>query len=256
MNSRTRHLPGFTLLEVLLAISIASAILAAALFFYQQTSDLRTQLVQETQKIATVRMLMDRLTADLRSAYNHASPDNTFVGSSNFLSFVKTDVPSRSVWNIGAYGRLITPETDLRQVSYRLNTSQDGTNILVGGLDRIEKPLVETHLLTEVQTNQFEMPPEFPETTNVPPLTEDVHYLRFRFWDGSSWLDNWDSGHLPLGVEVSMGWDPMPTDGTAEEYPYELFRRVIYLPASGSADEIASEETTNSEPSETEEAMP
>ncbi len=247
---------GFTLLEVLLAIAIASAILAAVMFFYQQTSDLRVQLLQETQRISTVRLLMDRITSDLRCAYNHASPQDTLVGNATSITFVKTDVPSRSVWNIGAYGRLIRPETDLRRVSYSLSSVSEGTNTTIAGLDRVEKPLVEPHVTVEAQMNSTNAPTETAVATNAPPLTDAIQFLHFRYWDGANWLESWDKGQLPLGVEVNLGWEPLPDDSLVEEYPYELFRRVIFLPGSGSAKEIASEEASTNSPSETMEGMP
>ena len=63
--------------------------------------------------------------------------------------------------------------------------------------------------------------------------------MRFRYWDSTNWLDAWTGSGTPAGVEVSLGNDPMPDDesfdaqtdtGSEVEYPYELYRRVIYVP--------------------------
>jgi len=64
-------------------------------------------------------------------------------------------------------------------------------------------------------------------------LTEHLRFLKFRYWDGAAWQDLWNDLDLPVAVEVSLGGLPMPRAETLEEmdeeYPYELFRRVIYL---------------------------
>jgi prepilin-type N-terminal cleavage/methylation domain-containing protein len=62
-----------------------------------------------------------------------------------------------------------------------------------------------------------------------------AQFVRFRYWDGSSWLEAWDAPDLPIGVEVSLGMEPLPAEMTAEEYPFELYRRVVYLPNHGPA---------------------
>jgi hypothetical protein len=62
-----------------------------------------------------------------------------------------------------------------------------------------------------------------------------AQFVRFRYWDGNSWLDGWDTPDLPVGVEVSLGLEPLPAEMTADEYPFELYRRVIYLPNHGPA---------------------
>ena len=72
-------------------------------------------------------------------------------------------------------------------------------------------------------------------------VLSQIQYLRFRYWDGSTWTEAWSAPELPLGVEVSLGREPLPPESTADEYPFELYRRVIYLPnhASGRAPSIA-----------------
>jgi type II secretory pathway pseudopilin PulG len=68
----------FTLVEVILAISIAIGILVVALFFHSQASHLRAQLLDESDRIAAIRLVMERLTAELRSAFEQ--PQYGFTG--------------------------------------------------------------------------------------------------------------------------------------------------------------------------------
>jgi len=145
-HGKRRSAPGFTLIEVILAIVIALAILLVLLYFYQQATNLRSQAIQETERIAAARLIMDRITGDLRTLRLESSSGRGFAGSSNSLQFVKTDVPSFSAWTGGALGRSSFPVTDLKVVRYRLFESLDETNNS-GGLIRSEEPLVRSRVL-------------------------------------------------------------------------------------------------------------
>ena len=67
-------------------------------------------------------------------------------------------------------------------------------------------------------------------------LTETIRHLRFRYWDGSNWLEGWDRPEAPLGVEITLGFEPPPEEdfvaGNVDEnlpppdYPFEVFRRL------------------------------
>jgi type II secretory pathway pseudopilin PulG len=224
----------FTLVEVLLALGIAIGLLAVALYFYSQAADLRTQLIQETERISATRLIMERLTADLRSARNDLTTGQGLSGDATSLRFLKTDLPSRAAWLAGQTGRVPYPETDLKLVSYGLGTALEGTNLVVSGFVRTEQPFVEPRRVRETpraSSGATETAAE--KQTGPEPVTDAIHYARFRYWDGSQWSDSWNATELPLGVEVSLGGDPLPEGTAPEEYPWELFRRVIYLPGNG-----------------------
>ena len=81
--------------------------------------------------------------------------------------------------------------------------------------------------------------PSLPETTNTlgqaeSPLTELVRYLHFSYWDGVAWVESWSSRELPLGVTVTLAFEPVPEGMEAEDMEVELYRRVIAVPAQGS----------------------
>jgi hypothetical protein len=216
------------LLEVVLAISIAVGMLLVVLFFYQQAADLRTQLLQETEQLATTRLLMDRLTSELRTTRRHSYFQGAFIGESDFIQFIKTEVPSRAAWKAGANGRAAIVESDLKLVRYQLNSSE-GTNIT--GLARSEEPLLE---MRAVPTTQLPITTDTSSNAPASLLTDQIHFLRFRYWDGAKWQASWSSSDLPQGVEVSLGSEALPLGTDSTEYPGELFRRIIYLPASSS----------------------
>jgi len=232
LNSKAAgpSLAAFTLLEVILAIAIGIGVLMVALVFYQQAAALRAQLIDESERVATVRLLMDRITAELRTASSLAGLPKTLTGGSNFVEFVRTDVALPPTRTSDPFGRASVPATDLNVVRYVFNSAAD-TNALASVI-RYEEPLLQPRSTADAR--------ELMETngTNRPTplnLGEGIQWMRFRFSDGRAWQDSWISPSLPQGVEISFSMESANAS-EVEEFPEqaEVFRRIIYLPASRS----------------------
>jgi len=228
----------FTLVEVILAIAIATGLLVIALTFYRQATDLRGQILVEAERISVVRLVADRLTADLRQAQPVAGDAESFVGGSSSVRFTRASlaVPSGH----GPDGS-VSVGPDVVRVSYDTVTGPDGTNTVVLGLDRTESPLsarprAGISASASASTASLDASILAPAATNRPAelLTDQVRFIRFRFWDGGAWQESWTNQVPPPGVEVVLGTEPLPDDATPETYPYEQFRRVVVVPA-GSA---------------------
>ena len=224
----------FTLIEIILAISLAIGILVVALFFHSQATNLRAQLLDESDRIAAIRLVMDRLTSELRHAFAH--PRQSFTGEATSLQFVTIDAPWRATLTARSSSVRAAPRTDLKLVTYGLGKTLEGTNEVVTGLTRAERPLV-----AKPRSRTSLDAPAVPESTNAPapglePMSEAIRFLRFRYWDGSSWSTSWDSQLLPRGVEITLGVAPLPEDSPLADYPGDVFRRVVHLPMSGEID--------------------
>ena len=228
----------FTLVEVILAIAIATGLLVIALTFYRQATDLRGQILVEAERISVVRLVADRLTADLRQAQPVAGDAESFVGGSGWVRFTRASlaVPSGH----GPDGA-VSVGPDVVRISYDTVTGPDGTNTVVLGLDRTESPLsarprAEISASASASAASLDASILAPAATNRPAelLTDQVRFIRFRFWDGGAWQESWTNQVPPPGVEVVLGTEPLPDDATPETYPYEQFRRVVVVPA-GSA---------------------
>jgi len=235
-SGRTR---GFTLVEVILAIGIALGVLVVALYFYGQAADLRARLLQESDVISSVRLAFDRIAADLRAAY--AQPQIGFTGDEVSFRFVVAGLPGRSTFKPGAWTRPVVQESDLQIVAYGVTRAIDGTNSIVAGLTRTEQPLLETPPPVAGPTNAGARvvngagePSAAPAAT---PWIDTVHFIRLAYWDGTGFADRWDAPSLPAGVEVCIGVEPLPPGTDPLDYPYELFRRVIFLPGSRGTEE-------------------
>jgi type II secretory pathway pseudopilin PulG len=222
MKIRASSRTAFTLLEVILAIGIAAGLLIVAMSYYQRSAELRRQLLEESERLATIRLLMDRLSSDLRTAF--AEPRQGFAGGSDFIRFVHAGSPTPMNITEGA----------LKLVTYGVVTNTEGTNSIVIGFNRTEVALVEMRSVTTATNAEpvaFHGEMNLASTTNrvEEPLTRDIRFVHFRYFDGSLWRDAWDGVDLPLGVEVTFGAEPQPLEEA--EYPYEVFQRLIFLPA-------------------------
>jgi len=237
---RVRH-TAFTLIEVLLAISIAAGILVVVLLFYHQTESLRSRLLEETSRLAAVRLVMDRLSGELAAARLCQPRGQGLSGTSNTLSFVKLSFPSP--WDRTNAPATTTSAPALRVVTYTL-VEEDTNSVTDGGLLRSEEALVKStgagasagpgaspSLAVTNDPSLLSL-----DATNAPPkgaMASQIRFVRFRYWDGIAWSDSWTGPDLPWGVEASLGADPLPADAAVEDYAAELYRRVIYLPNHG-----------------------
>lgn len=240
---------GFTLLEVVLALSIAFGLLVVVLYFYQQATRLRDSTLEASTGLAAVRLCMDRLATELRSA----SPmPGTFRGGSQEIEFQHCELPDPgSVPTATVSGPAAVL---LRQVRYAMG-SADGVRS-GGALVRTEDLIQPAP--TSSPESTLDLPPQLPDdlavTNEVLALepeavdeeptrvtttlggsntamlaVPEVRFLRLRYFDGSSWQESWSGSGLPRGVEVTLALEAPADD--PEALPAEVFRRVIALPA-------------------------
>ncbi len=246
----------FTLVEVILAILIISAIITVLLYFYQRSVEVRQTVLVEAEFLSVSRMLMEQITGELRTARVVEDQFLGLEGSSNAISFICTGIPVTTRWIVSSNDPVaLAPVSDLKRVSYRLLAGTNELDIL--GLDRTDEMLTAgaftagtnstefvnaagTNVISEVDTN-------LSATNEVQlirrPLSDRIKFLQFRYWAGTNWVDSWSTLDLPAGVEISIGRDPAPIDtapatgtpATGEDDGFEIFRRVVFLPNSSPA---------------------
>lgn len=228
----------FTILEVVLAVTIAVGLLLVVLTFYSQASQVRQDVMTEAGRISVIRLVMDRLTSELRSIPASDQINAPLWGGEATIGFISATAPApqRMAWNGSELGRLERPEFDLHQITYAV-----GDGLLDIGIFRTESTWVDKPLTanaTSVAATEMES-----QASGTKPLAVEVEYLHFRYWDGTEWLPAWNQSSPPRAVEITLGVEPLPVDMLAEDYPYEVFRRIVALPSGMEVPSISTEAT-------------
>ena len=89
---------GFTLIEVVLAIVIAVGLLTGVLVFYRQAAILREEILRKADALSAVRLVMDRISTELRTAPPGTAGTPILSGDSHSLRILHTAVPSKTPW--------------------------------------------------------------------------------------------------------------------------------------------------------------
>jgi len=220
---------GFTLFEVVLAVSLALVLMVAMLTFYRQAADVRAAVVEEAELIGAERAVMDLVTEQLRGAFVYRFLGQGLDGALTEARFPTVTLPSRSVWLVQGATETepIPPERDLQIVGYRVRYVEDDYGDLVAvGLERTCQKVLTPRVAEEAEEGeQGEIEASL--------LTPRIRFIRFQYWDGSAWLAQWSGGDLPQAVEIVLGAEPLPEEvEDAFEYPYPTFRRVVFIPAA------------------------
>lgn len=232
--SRRGRQSGLTLLEVVLALGLVVLVAGAAFAAYWQTGVIRGRLISRTESVTARRQIMEQVTADLQGAMEYPFIAAGLPRTDSEFQVVTTHIPGPAAWATRAdVGQPRAPETDLCIAGYRLAHAEDeeGRDVIVG-IDRTLQRVVTARKTEEGAGREVE----------VVRLTDRFRYLRFRYFGGpgdeetaqaEQWLDSWSGGRLPRAVEVTLGVEPLPENTDPDDYPYETFTRIIYVPAAG-----------------------
>ena len=222
-HPRMKPCAGFTLLEVVLAVTLALGLMAAMLTFYKQATDVRAAVLDDVRAVGAERAVMNRLTRELRAAFVYRFLNLGCEGGTSEMRFMTVTFPSGAMWleqKVTDTDQL-PREGDMMLIGYRLRYSEDEDGR--PQVDGIERTCQRTPT-ARVSEEGCEI-----EALLVSP---DIKFLRLRYWDGAAWIESWGGGGLPVAVEIVLGREPLPERVEPAEYPYPTFRRVVAIPAA------------------------
>ena len=239
-----------------MAVVIATGLLSTAMYFYQKSSRFRSDLILETERIASARLILNRMSTELRSTLHHPVRNIGFKGGSNWVEFLKTEIPSEASWAMSTenISSSAYPEAGYRLIRYELamknviDTGLDNTanremienlnldnnsDVAPGGdfpslkqgdaIDRTERRL----LTAKASTNSL-------ATVRIEPvrITDQLKYMQLRYLNNGNWAENWGGPNPPAGIEISLGIDPLSVTNLLEEYTNHVYRRIVRIPTS------------------------
>lgn len=178
----------FTLVEVLIALGLSAALLASAFSFYFNLLNTRKRLVERADQQRAADVIIDQLAASLTTCIvgdqsNGAGVKGTAVALTIGSRSVAANLAERGAGDPAVFD-------DLQMTEIRFSEA--------GGIITINRwnPLGGEGARESAQT-----------------LTQRIGKLRFRYFNGSTWRDTFDSlnaSALPIAVEVAIWFD---TDG-------------------------------------------
>ncbi len=232
-DAHRRARRGFSLLEVVVAISVLALIGSLTFETIASALDTRDVLEEEDQANQSARVALDRLRRDLRLAYltSNTSAVNTY--RTQFIG--KNDDPDQLWFTTLSHHRMYreSRECDQTEVTYWTedDPTMDGAKVLL----RREAPRIDQE----------------PEKDGlIAPLAYHLKDVNFRYINpkSNSWLEEWDTtgvdqaNLLPRAVQIALVFivpDPEDEEKTVER-PYATTVILHY------ADKLTTSATSNS----------
>lgn len=246
----TSRCAGFTLLEVILSISILAGMMFGVLSLYQKAASLRNELEDYVSSVSDARLLMERIATELECAVAHASVDVPLRGTHAQLRFLTT-VPGNDggealrfvEYRMGGLQEVLLGSTDeesltLADVAESIGATEvaeDGT-----GIERDEKlfnPLSRRTVSESTRINAVEVEEETSDTN----ISKHLRFLRFRYYGSSDWVNQWSAEVFPKAVEITLATTRveavMQGDGDEGGKSGLSFTRIVQLPMAESKSE-------------------
>ena len=261
-----------TLIEIVLAVSIVVMMMGGVYAFYGGALETRDKITASVERLSAVRAVMDRMTRELRAAMvfaaprieeealdvdalvdpgagdisdvaagadrgeaaAKASPDVVTMmsrlttigmdGDTGQVAFPTASLPGPSAWadvDATEAEQIILASGDIELVGYRLRLADDDSGEVIGLERSRKKELIVTDLVEDAEEN-----------TDWVLVSPHIKFLHVRYWEGSDWIESWSGGDMPAAIEITLGFEPLGEDTEPEDYPYEVFRRTIYIPSA------------------------
>ena len=200
-KARRRGVEGFTLVELLAALGIILVVVSASYALFDGGRKLAARGEYHARRFQAARSTLRAIESDLKLAFMGGPYDGGFVGNQGGTDELPLDTLEAVAYN--NQPKLVTPATatltdpapkefDISRVIYLID--QDESTKQSGLVRR------RIRLVPEVVTAQD------PEE-GLEELSADVVGLRFRYYDGSQWVDTWSSTTaraLPRLIEVTV----------------------------------------------------
>lgn len=192
---------GFTLLELIVATSIFAVVIGAAYSLFEAGRNLTSQSEARAELFQTGRAALHAIEDDLKGAVMPGTAfDTGFIGTDGGTPEKPLDKVDLVAVNCHSMipslksddADLAGDKIDLSRIAYWIEPDLTRP---AHGLVRYRQTI-----LTPVTTPT-------PKDEDIEEIAPEVVYLGLRYYDGSQWLDSWDSTQtntVPKAVEVSV----------------------------------------------------
>lgn len=224
----------FTLIELLLAITLSALVISAVVAVLFAALRLRNQTARRLELASSIQQTLALLRRDLAGiALPSTDSTNAMAGSLVYGGITGINDPAGTGMQLFTTSGIIsefTPWADLQKVGYALRLPTNA----VGSIGRDLHRVVTRNLL-----------PQLAETYEDQILLRDVQSFDLFFYDGSTWRNTWggtnETVSIPRAVRVNLvvaDADPAERErgmsANRSLLPYQIVIPVLVTPATNS----------------------
>lgn len=231
-RARSSRTGGFSLLEVLLAMSLVIVMMAAIFSFYQFALRIRATSHRRVHRAQLARTLLEQIAHDLRGiAPNTTKYTPVLRGNPEILDCLTAAVPDPQLFaDRSITGSGPARQMDLRRIMWFLAVNEeeyDENNdpLIVGIVRRTQRNLdpfksfvdEETGEIMEDQGGMASDDEEY-RTFYDQLVTTEIRFLEFSYYNGQKWLQKWEMPEgpagvmIPVAIRVTIGFASVPAD--------------------------------------------
>ncbi len=192
-SARLNNDSGFTLLELLLAVAIMSALLVGLYTAFFSVSGSQMRVESELEHTRQIRRFMDVVSTELRSSFYKKTNERTLFESEIFGRRGKELSSLGFTWfGYPIIGKGRSPASELVAVRYYV---EQGTGDGEGASD--------TGVLFKARWNPYGEEKE----GYAAMVLENVESFALSFFDGKQWVKGWDASRenkLPAAVKIEL----------------------------------------------------
>lgn len=234
---------GVTLLEVILALGLTGMLLAGVYVFYANVLATREAADKICLDSQLMRVTVDRIADDVRYAGGFTPGFGVgLTGDKHSISVYRYMLPEPDVFNeySAQIDQLPPAKADLRNVKYSLvwdeENKDDNNDPTCHGLFRsVQKTLNQLVVVEDADKGAMPSESDLELTDEESPddqenglqpapagvegelVAPEIKYLRFSYFDGAEWTDQWVGGDkaenaLPQAVMITVGKVPVLPD--------------------------------------------
>lgn len=182
---RTSDMKGFTLVEILVAVTILAIVLTSVYGIFGSVSAAKTRLDRDSTDYHRARIVFDRFSRELHGTYYRGGDEATFFrGGRDDNGETFLELTTTAATPLSAIG------TGIAEVRYRLVADEELSNDLQVLL-RGEQPMQSSLLVHDDRMMR---------------LAPGIERMTVRFYSAGQWHNDWDADQkgLPQLVEITM----------------------------------------------------
>jgi type II secretory pathway pseudopilin PulG len=211
---------GFTLLEVVIAISLLVMLMAMLMVFYDNALIQREEGTQRSRDAQLARVVLERMAREVRQAVGNVPGYGVGVfGYKDRIEVNTLVMPDRKLSEVQTVRqRKLPPQFDLQQIRYYVawdeeNLTEDGDPRALGLVRRESKTYLRDAIVTSEEAEESaeeveEVQMAFKEELYAP----EIRFLELKYFDGATWWDDWEltqGNSLPQMVRITIGFEPV-----------------------------------------------